>query len=154
MLPLKFREPAGEFPGGLWPRCRVFRQAIEHDLIERGADRQFRPGRRTCRGTPRVMREQGECGWPVEDLLAGEQPVRDASNRVDIGPPVHRGTEDLLRRHEGGGSRNHIVRGAQRCRGRGIVIGLHNAEVEHFYEVVFFTVPPPPSAILTGSVRR
>ena len=72
----------------------------------------------------------------VEDLLAREQVVGDASERVEVGASIDRVAQHHLGRHVAGRADDEPRLGRQRLLQAAIGDGLHQAEVEDLDEVV------------------
>ena len=111
---------------------------------------------RTCAGRCRLIVDMGERRRKQrlgsEHEVPGEQIVRHAAQRVEVGAAVDlRLGERDLRRHEGGRARRD-ARDGQRCRRCGRRRVLDQTEVEHLDEVV--VGPSRQTKMLAGLMSR
>ena len=72
----------------------------------------------------------------LEDLLAGEQVVGHAPERVDVRASIHAVAERHLGGHVAWRPQNETGLGGHRVLGASVSDGLHEAEVEDFDKVV------------------
>ncbi len=81
-----------------------------------------------------MLQDQLHRRLPGEDQLTGEQPERDAAERVDVGAPVEHLIRDQLRREKRRRAENHACGGDLRPLAG---VARHDTEVHDLDEVVF-----------------
>ena len=115
---------------------RILRKTRQYEPIELFGNFELSLCRRRLRRSAGVMDEHADGRVGTEHELSREQPIRQASGRVDVGARVHLGTpERLLRRHESRRPLDDMVTRERHPQVRRLSEGLDQSEVQDFDEV-------------------
>src|SRR5262245_32053220 len=90
-------EQVREFARSLGPFRAIFSQAREHNLFEGRWNCALRVCRRRNRRGLDVCHGYGDCGWVLERKMTCKQPVRHATETVNIGSRIRLGARRDLR---------------------------------------------------------